>query len=340
MAKSASSIKAQFAYFVGYIAVALGVFFALCVANRPRFWWQELFCSFALYWLPLAGIAFWYLLWIIAKRVSCRSFLLWLGVLAHGYAISFMSLKALPYLYYNSWPAVDRENDRRVTGLWIDDWNQDRNASDLEGVIHEHRADLLILAGKNLEVVRHKFRDLSFPHSECVDSVEEKSICVASVFAIYPQSIFNLGVNAWPGGVFNISLGGGVEFKLGVINLERSLSKDIFERNRVTARRLSSIMRDSDGLRIVAGQFNAAPFSQLVSVYSEQARMSSLMFGKSKLSSTGWAGPSIATAGRNVFVSKGLAPIKLSSFKASAGIGEALWFEVAIGQPIASPYKK
>jgi hypothetical protein len=251
-----------------------------------------------------------------------------------------MSLKTLPYLYYNSWPAVDRENDRRVTGLWIDDWNQDRNASDLEGVIHEHRADLLILAGKNLEVVRHKFRDLSFPHSECVDSVEEKSICVASVFAIYPQSIFNLGVNAWPGGVFNISLGGGVEFKLGVINLERSLSKDIFERNRVTARRLSSIMRDSDGLRIVAGQFNAAPFSQLVSVYSEQARMRSLLFGNSKVNSAGWSASLVPTMGHNVLVSKEIAPSEIYRFKASSEIGELLWFEIAIGQSIASPYKK
>jgi hypothetical protein len=340
VAKLASAIKAQFADSIRYPAVALGVFFALCVANRPRFWWQELFCSFAIWWLPLACLAFCYLLQIIVRRAS-RSFLfLWLGVLAHGYAISFMGLKALPYVYYNSWSAVDLENDRRVTGLWIDDWNQERNTSDLERLIHQHRADLLMIAGRNLEVVRYKFRDLSFPHSACVDSVDEKSICVASIFAISLQGISNLGVNALPGGVFAISLGGGVEFQLGVINLERSLSRDIFERIRVTARRLSSIMRDSDGLRIVAGQFSASPFSQLVSVYSEQARMSSLMFGKSKLSSTGWAGPSIANAGRNVFVSKGLAPIKLSSFKASAGIGEALWFEVAIGQPIASPYKK
>ena len=53
-----------------------------------------------------------------------------------------------------------------------------------------------------------------------------------------------------------------------------------FERNRISARRLASYMRNSEATRLVVGSFYATPFSQLSSVFTSQARLRSLWYGK------------------------------------------------------------
>jgi hypothetical protein len=113
-----------------------------------------------------------------------------------------------------------------------------------------------------------------------------------------------LGIEAFPGGVFVLQQEGSAAIEIGVMRLERSISSEVFERNRVTSRRLASLMRNSDEPRLVVAQFGTTPFSQLMAIYPKQARLRSLMFGMelSKMFEIAW--PALVSPGSNIFVSR------------------------------------
>ncbi len=265
----------------------------------------------------MAVVLIW-LIWRSREHGARSSLAFWLALVTHGYVFCFMGLKALPYVYYSQKSSKLDEHSQYLSGIWIDGWSSDDSPAHILAAAKKLNPELLLVAGSHLESLPKLLTDLGFAEVVQVDSVDNKSIFIASARPFSPEKVTNLGVNSWPGGVFSQSLSDGSEIQIGVITLERSLNQGRFERNRVTARRLSSIMRDSDKTRLVFGQFSATPFSQFVSVYSEQARMNSLMFGR------GLAGTA------NIFASKNISSASVSSIEIPGRLGGAFWFKLAI----------
>jgi hypothetical protein len=113
-----------------------------------------------------------------------------------------------------------------------------------------------------------------------------------------------LGFDALPGGVVSLAMPDEGEFELGVLMLERSHDKASFERNRISSRRLSSLMRNSQQRRIVVGNLNTTPFSMLSSIFNEQSGMRSLVFQSGFVNTLGVLSLNSHVFGRNVFVSR------------------------------------
>jgi hypothetical protein len=228
-----------------------------------------------------------------------------------------MGLKALPYFYFANWRVANSSQTEYLTGIWVDDWSGVDKTSAIEQLVFSYKPDLFLVSGQktgDLKGIlrRGHFRDIAY-----VDSVEDRSFVLASTRTILPIKFPNLGVMAWSGGVFSILLDQEREFQIGVMNLEPSINKENFERNRVTARRLSSIMRDSSLSRLVAARFNTTPFSQFVSVYTEQAGMNSLMFGERVMPTS------------NILISRDLGRQGIKRIVDSGGDGDAFWFKIA-----------
>jgi len=269
------------------------------------------------------------LLWLFSclrDRASRRSLVFWVALLSLGYTFCFMGLKALPYIYYSRWSSFDSRSDD-LSGMWIDNWSRNDDPAQIVAPVKKLNPKLLLVAGTDLENLASPLRDLGFGYIVNVDPVRQSSVIIASTLPFLPERITNLGVNSWPGGVFSLGLSDGAEIQLGVIALKRSSDQESFERNRVTARRLSSIMRDSDKARLVVGQFNATPFSQFVAVYSEQARMNSLMFGRMSLGTL------------NALASKDISSTNFIRIEIPGRSGDAFWFQLRM--PVTEPrYKK
>jgi hypothetical protein len=315
----------------GYVA-------ALCVANRPRFWWQELFASLALYWLPLAAIAFaWLARFVFSQPLKVtRGAASWgvLGALGcYGYVIVFMGCKLAPYLFYDRWPAQVSQGSATVSGLWIDQWGRGDSISALQALVTRKAPMVLMVSGENSAVELLGAMTERFPNQVRTQCTDGDVISVFSQLPFGAQQFDNLGVEAFPGGVFSLQVHDGRQIELGVMALSRSTSQELFERNRITARRLSSLMRNSREPRIVAAQFSTTPFSQLMALYPEQARLRSLMFGAGLHKTFNMEHPFVITTDSNIFVSRDFARLSFEAITIPERERTALFFRVALGPP-------
>jgi hypothetical protein len=312
-----------------------GFFGALCVANRPRFWWQEIFCSLALYWLPLAVLA---IVWLTrisharATHLRCRiaPWILWGAIVCYGYMIVSMGSVLAPYLWYSRWPQPPNQDAPIISGLWIDGWSTRDTLSDLREVLLRTKPMVVMVSGDfaglepSLDVLKF------LPYRARTSSAENGGISIFSAIPIGAEHIDHLGVEAFPGGVFSLYPPGGRSIELGVMALVRSTSQEQFERNRITARRLSSVMRSSRAPRIVAAQFSTSPFSPFVGVYSEQVRLRSVMFGLGLYKTFNMENPFVMTTDNNIFVSQDFSRVSFERIHLPMRERAALFFKVAL----------
>jgi hypothetical protein len=136
--------------------------------------------------------------------------------------------------------------------------------------------DLVVAIGAARESVRAESAALVNRR----DFGDRAEILVLTSLDVQDRGVPNLGFRAMPGGVVGLKLPSGAVVDVGVIELRSSTTPNEFERNRVSARRLASYMRNSDATRLVVGSFHSTPFSQLVSVFTSQARMRSVWYGR------------------------------------------------------------
>jgi hypothetical protein len=300
-----------------HVLVCLAGFLAaLCVANRPRFWWQELFCTAGLYWFAPAILALLYLgcslsgrsdsSGILRTRRAAHYWLLIGAICCYGYVTVHMGIIMAPYLYYGSWSATREVLGPELGFLWLEGRSESDRVEDLSKLLARTTPTVVIMSGYG-DLDSQRLSDLrDYPYLQRTASQERGGITLFSKIPFGNQVTDSLGIEALPGGVFVLQPSETESIEVGVLALARSTSRGIFERNRVTARRLSSLMRNSGAPRVVVGQFGTTPFSQLMSVYPQQARMRSLMFGIGLLKTFDMNNPFIALTDSNVFVSTDL----------------------------------
>lgn len=322
---------------VVYLFVSFaGYFVALCIANRPRFWWQEEVCSRALYWLPCALAAFWFLAREVLRGSAGRTWLRGGALVCYGYVLAFMFWKLVPYMHYSSWPRVADDSGVRLRGIWVDSWSAADRVAELEYIITSKQPSVVMLAGiAPSEALRASLFE-TFPYrarTATVDPVngEQPSIAIASKIPFEIEGIDQLGLEALPGGVFPLRLSNGAVLDLGVMALTPSDSQPTFERNRITSRRLSSLMRNSRAPRIVAAQFSTTPFSQFMAVYSEQTKMRSLMYGIGLLKTVDMNNPLSFSTESDVYVSRDITRLAFERIHMTGRSRAALFFDVRLG---------
>jgi hypothetical protein len=248
-------------------------------------------------------------------------------VLAFGcytYCVVFAVSCLWPYAHFRGFNHSSDERGFSLSGLWIDRWSPHERLVDVQQLILRRKPTLVVFSGYLSEGLD------DYAHRAVTASLENGGIRILSQIPIASQQIDQLGLESFPGGVFTLQPPSGPAIEVGVMALKPSMSQEIFERNRITARRLSSLMRNSSAPRLVAAEFATTPFSSFVSVYSEQAKLRSLMFGQGLLKTFNLESPLALSNDSNVFVSRDLEPVVFERIILPGRARSVLYFEVRV----------
>lgn len=268
----------------------VGIVLALCILNRPRFWWQEQIVAFTPYWIAFAIVA---AIWLI--RALCRSLpgafkgsllailrklYLAISVCCYGYVLAVTSYRALPYIYYPSSHKHTLPGSASATFkiLWIDGLSSEDTLAETKALRAIKEVDLSVVSSAPRSKLHPRVLEgvPLFASAPFVERSAGGEIALYSRLPFGSRRLTNLGVAALPGALFEVLLREDLTIELGVMTLLPALSAESLERSRITSRRLASLMRSSQGLRVVLAQFNTTPFSQLRGIYLDQARLAPL----------------------------------------------------------------
>lgn len=307
-----------------FITVLPSVVLALFFLNRPRFWWQETVCNLALYWIAPLCMSLIFCLCRLS-RLRFKSFTFCLALLTHAYVLNSTVRTVSPYLVFNYWKSLDSEETASLRALYIDHWTDIDNASTCLSVVETYKPAIIVISGDTRNLSSNHFPDTPNRFTIHGSYPQDGTIEVFSSLPVSDRGIHDLGINALPGGVATVRVSPQKTIDIGMLTLEPSFSTEQFERNRVSSRRLASLMRNSAATRVVMATFNATPFSQLTSMYIDQARLRSVMFGRGMFKTYDMRNPWASFAVSNILVSRDVEPIKVERI-ACPDRPHALWF--------------
>lgn len=215
---------------------------------------------------------------------------------------------ARPYIFFERWPAISHSGSAvSARCMFVDSWQPGEAPEAALAELRNQKPNLLIVSGEAPEALTDKVPTDRYPVRISTSASDEGRIHILAEDGVVLEPLQELGVGAMPGGLVKVRIDSH-SLELGVLALQPSFSKDAFERNRISARRLASLMRASDATRVVVGSFNATPFSQFVSVYLQQARMRSVFFGQGLAKTFDMTSSVIAFPLTHALVSKDLRP--------------------------------
>ncbi len=329
----------------------VGIFLALCLLNRPRFWWQEQIVAVTPYWIALAIVAAIFLAYALFRSPSdtlkrsllglLRKLYLAIAVCSYGYVLAVTTYRVLPYIYYPSSHKLMGYGDTRATFkiLWIDGLSSSDTLAEIAALraIKDVHLSVVSSAAKSKLNPRVVAGVPLFETAPFVEQATGGEIALYSHYPFGPRRLTKLGVAALPGALFEVLLSNDLTIELGVMTLLPALSAESLEQSRITSRRLASLMRSSQGPRVVIAQFNTTPFSQLRGIYLDQVKLVSLSYGRRSPSAllldlppfnamfknahSASAYLANRTAGE-VLVSKDIVPVSYNEIKIAPGLTE------------------
>lgn len=256
-----------------------------------------------------------------------------LGGVSSLYCVSVIAATAIPLFRTPRWGEVDTSSHDRFRILFVDDCHiTDTNAR-----------EMLVAYQPAVAVVIGAARESFLAEGKALvnrrDFEGDKIVSVASSFSLQERGAANLGFQARPGGVVAFQLPSGVAVDLGVLKLGSSGSRADFERNRISARRLASYMRNADSARMVVGSFYAGPFSQFVSVFTSQARLRSWWRGKGLVKTYDMNSLYSRFTYSHGFVSRDIRPLRVERLVVPGCSYAGMFAELAIAKPevVAGP---
>jgi hypothetical protein len=277
---------------------------ALCLLNRPRFWWQEVVCNLSLYLTPLLIFSLLFNTRRAFQQGKLRMIALG-GVLASGYSVYTIISAAVPFFHYARWPVIESRSAEELRVVFVDDCQLSQ--SQAREMLLAYRPDVAVIIGE----ARKSFFAEGTSLVNRSDFDGQGEISIASSLELRDRNVPNLGFHARAGGVVGVKLTSGGVIDLGVLSLRPSSTRSEFERNRISARRLASYMRSSDATRLVVGSFYATPFSQLVSVFTSQVRLRSLWYGRGMVKTHDMNHPYSHFTFSHTFVSRDVYPARV-----------------------------
>jgi hypothetical protein len=314
-----------------YVALLVtGYAVGLLVANRPRFWWQDLFHSAALYWIaPAACAALWLAVCMWTKRRW--SWFAALACLAYAFSVGKMIDRVWPYIWFDRWSnSIADSAAVPISGLWVDSWTERDDPSALMNLVTRHSPTIVLVSGAIPDLNSAAVSLQRYPHRVELQAAGADKISFMSQLPLGSSAKLDLGINADVGGLIPLLVGENKTVQIGTLDLKYAKSAVDFERKRVSSRRLSALVRNGVDTRIVVGQFNSTPFSQLVSIYSQQARVRSLRFNAGLFEALSILKYCQTECPAQVFVSRDVRPGQLEEFHLDGREQPALLFKVSV----------
>ncbi len=290
---------------IGWAAYgAAAAFLAACHLNHPRHYFQDLLCSASLYWIPLIVLGT-----ILSVRRCFRarrcSAPMALVLMVQGYLIFRVGELAAPYLYF---PKAREQREAQGSPLSVLFSHTDFAPDGLPQLAKEaaaRRPDLVVLFGEQPQL--SVALEALGPFSSVVRTPEELPDGILVLSRLTVESSRNeMGVDSLPALSMRMRAPGGEPILLGALSLVPPSSQDAFFRNKVTSRRIATLMRYSEEPRLAIGSFQSAPFSPLVSMYVRQVRLWSVMFDRGLFRTFDVSDPLVRLTLDHAFVSRDL----------------------------------
>lgn len=277
---------------------------AVCHLNHPRLWIQDLLCSASLYWIPFVGADF---LRRLAKAfVLRRSTVLALAlVITEGYLILRVSELAMPYVRARSLPTSQTATGPEVSVLFSHVDFAPEGLTTLVREVSSRKPTVVVLVGEHPKLDAAQKALPPFTAVLETSRAGSRGIRLFSQIAPLPDGERDLGFDALPSLVVKLPLDSSVTLIFGALDLLPAFSHTDYFKSKVTSRRMATIMRYATDPEIVVGNFEATPFSPLVSMYARQVRVHSVMRGFGLFRTFDIRNPFVRMTLDNAFVSRG-----------------------------------
>jgi hypothetical protein len=308
-------------------------FILFCQLNHGRFWWQELVCSFTLYWAPLVVIGLYITLYRFRRGYARDARLPWFLLTSslHLSIVLIVASLGRPYVYFERWPALVGKHVSQVGVLVAPFFDGDAAVHRLQSMIHEYRPDIVVMMG-NGDALRHIKESHEFPFVQERNSAKHTGIVIVSKFPFREGRRDGGGFGALPALYEELSLPDGTILEFGALLLSPVTDQEAFEDNKVTARRIATLVRNSSRHRIVVGSFFGSPFSKIVSLYTRQGRLRSVMFGRGFRNTWDMQSALLKLPADHAFVSRYIGVQDVTLFEAPTSRHRGLFF-TAIFEP-------
>lgn len=241
----------------------------IALTNRARFWWQELIVNHALLLIVSSVGSVVYLCLRSRARPAYRCVQV-LSLMLLTYHVVFVGHVLSPYVTGS--PRQTGDGQERLSLAYI------QRFSSLPGLLEfSDRFNPHILITQDFPIAHVSAVKGRFRYMKVASDDNDRGILIASRFSILDDVAKNLGVNAYPGAVMRIRVNRSFAPLLGVLALRPSRNQESLERNRITSRRLASVMRNGVGPRIAVLGLSATPWSQFSYIFQEQTDMKSVL---------------------------------------------------------------
>lgn len=311
------------------VLLCIGYTVGLLVANRPRFWWQELFHNTALFWIvPAIGAAVW-----LAWHMWCARRWSWfaaIACLAYACSAGRMVLRVWPYVSFPAFSETSQQPSLSVSGVWVDSWTERDNPEDVIKALSRYKPHIVAISGRVVDTFSNAVPLHQYPHRLKLQAENSREIYVLSQLPFGENPYLKLGINAEVGGFIPIVASPAKTIQFGTLDLAIAKTATDFERKRISSRRLSSLVRNSVETRIVVGQFHATPFSELVVIYTKQAKVRSLRFNSGLLATFRVLANYQAECPSQVFVSKDVVPESFEEFPLAGRKQPGVYFRIGV----------
>jgi len=288
----------------------------VCHLNHPRLWIQDLLCSASLYWIPLVGADV--LRRLANAFVSRRGTMLALVlVVTEGYLILRVSELAMPYLRARPLLTSQTAAGPEVAVLFSHVDFAPEGLATLVREVSTRKPTVVLLVGEHPNLDAAQRAMLPFPAVVKTSEAASRGIRLFSQFTPVPDGEQDLGFDALPSLFVKLPLDSSVTLLFGALDLLPAFSPADYFKSKVTSRRMATIMRYATDPGVVVGNFEATPFSPLVSMYSRQVRFHSVMRGFGLIRTFDASNPLVRLTLDNAFVSRGT---RVVSFDVIAGI--------------------
>jgi hypothetical protein len=214
--------------------------------------------------------------------------------------------------------------------VWIDSWTEHDDPGALTKIVARYSPTIVLVSGTLSDSNSAAVSIPRYPHRLELKAAGSDRIVFMSQLPLGSSAELQLGIGAEAGGFIPLLVGENKTVQIGAIDLKYASNAIDFERKRISSRRLSALVRNGVDTRIVVGQFRSTPFSQLVSIYSQQARVRSLRFNAGIFKAQSILNYCQAECAAQVFVSRDVIPGQLEEFQMDGRQQPALFFQVSV----------
>ena len=293
------------------------VVLALCHLNHARLWIQDLLCSASLYWIPFVFVGLLATLRRIVRERRIPPVVL-VVLVAQAFLLYHVFRIARPYVSFARSTVVEQSASTDLSVLYS---HVDFSLDGLPTLVKEvstAKPDLIVLVGEQdgLEVALEALP--RYPGVARTPHTSPGGVLVLSGYPLEMDGEAFLGIEALPSVFAKVELPGQA-LLLGAMDLLPAGSQQDFFRSKVTSRRIATLMRYAEEPRLVIGHFAATQFSPIVSMYTRQVRLRSVMFNHGLLRTFDLTDPLIRVTLDNAFVSR---DIQVTDFYPKTGISQ------------------